>query len=71
MPELWGLIRDNLEDIFLSDKVLTEKACTYMDMFMFEERKPCKNVVGAPAGETVRGSLAFRRRKGNNRIASF
>lgn len=46
MPELWGLIRDNLEDIFLSDKVLTEKDCTYMDMFIFEERKSWKNVLG-------------------------
>lgn len=71
MPALWGLIRDNLEDMFLSDKVLTEKDCTYMDMFIFEERIMEGCIGYSPAGEPVRGSLEFWRRKGNNCIISF
>lgn len=37
MPKLWGLIRNTLQDIFLSDKVWAQQARTYMDMFILKQ----------------------------------
>lgn len=64
VPELSGPIRDNLQDIFLSDKVRAQE-CTYMGMFILEEKAGKSS-----PWEPLRGSLRLRRKRGTNFIVS-
>lgn len=62
------MIRDDLQDIFLSDKVCTRQDCTYMDMFIFEEKTMEGCTGNSPYWEPLGGSLELWKRKGTNFI---